>query len=131
MGSAKVDTLRTSGPQVKSPHSKYRYRVLVLALFGACLLYTWRPQSIAKLSRPSSALDWSPCPDNATFYCSFFTVPLDYSAPWEDDKTHIAMRMYPASVGSDERLGSVFTNPGVSCKSLQTGLLGYFSSPCE
>ncbi|KAF7314917.1 hypothetical protein MIND_00005600 [Mycena indigotica] len=64
------------------------------------------------LHRPHTSLRWRECPDNSTFYCTFFEVPLDYDAPNDPEKTVIAMRMFPATVSSSERLGSVFTNPG-------------------
>jgi hypothetical protein len=70
------------------------------------------PRSI--LIRENATIQWTACPDNSTFYCSFFAVPLDYDAPSAEDKTVIAMRMFPATVPSAERLGSLFTNPGVS-----------------
>lgn len=63
--------------------------------------------------RENATIQWAACPDNSTFYCSFFTVPLDYDAPSAEDKTAIAMRMFPATVPTSERLGSIFTNPGV------------------
>ncbi|KAJ7453146.1 Alpha/Beta hydrolase protein [Mycena latifolia] len=68
--------------------------------------------SRSTLVRPSATLHWMACPDNSTFYCTFFEVPLDYDAPSAEDKTVIAMRMFPATVPNSERLGSIFTNPG-------------------
>jgi hypothetical protein len=65
------------------------------------------------LIRSNSTLQWVACPDNSTFYCSFFSVPLDYSTPSDEDKTVIAMRMYPSTAPKTARLGSIFTNPGV------------------
>ncbi|KAJ7197492.1 hypothetical protein C8J57DRAFT_1418178 [Mycena rebaudengoi] len=64
------------------------------------------------LIRSNSTLQWVACPDNSTFYCSFFSVPLDYSTPSDEDKTAIAMRMYPSTAPKTARLGSIFTNPG-------------------
>lgn len=65
------------------------------------------------LVRANATLQWTQCPDNSTFYCSFFAVPLDYATPSSEAKTVIAMRMFPATVSASERLGSIFTNPGV------------------
>ncbi|KAJ7706732.1 hypothetical protein B0H17DRAFT_1192308 [Mycena rosella] len=64
------------------------------------------------LVRTNATLQWTACPDNSTFYCTFFAVPLDYDAPAAPDKTVIAMRMFPATVPASERLSSIFTNPG-------------------
>ncbi|KAF7320923.1 hypothetical protein HMN09_00179000 [Mycena chlorophos] len=66
------------------------------------------------LDRPQSSITWTACPDNSTFYCAFFPVPLDYDTPDDSDgdRTVLAMRMFPATVPSEDRLGSIFTNPG-------------------
>ncbi|KAJ6563646.1 Alpha/Beta hydrolase protein [Mycena vulgaris] len=79
------------------------------------------PRSI--LVRDNATLQWTACPDNSTFYCSYFTVPLDYAVPSSPDKTVIAMRMFPATVPNSERLGSIFTNPGGPGGSGHSGLL--------
>nr|GAT54870.1 predicted protein [Mycena chlorophos] len=68
------------------------------------------------LSRPNSTLEWTACPDNSTFYCTFFEVPLDYDVPddpdTDPDNVVLAMRVFPATVPVEERLGSIFMNPG-------------------
>ncbi|KAJ7685794.1 TAP-like protein-domain-containing protein [Mycena polygramma] len=73
------------------------------------------------LIRENATIQWTACPDNSTFYCSFFTVPLDYDAPCAEDKTVIAIRMFPAT--NSERIGSLFTNPGGPGGSGHAGLL--------
>ncbi|KAJ7739563.1 Alpha/Beta hydrolase protein [Mycena metata] len=118
-----------------------RFQVVVVALFLAAL---WNHASIYELEsnvllpsnlanfwasshplivRENSTLKWEACPDNSTFYCSYFTVPLDYDEPDAEDKTVIAMRMFPAPVTASERLGSIFTNPGGPGGSGHAGLL--------
>ncbi|KAJ6480802.1 Alpha/Beta hydrolase protein [Mycena vitilis] len=71
-----------------------------------------------ELVRENSTIKWRACPDNASFLCTFLKVPLDYSnhgilppsAP--EDYATIAMRLYPATVPTSQRLGTIFTNPG-------------------
>ncbi|KAJ6622149.1 TAP-like protein-domain-containing protein [Mycena sp. CBHHK59/15] len=94
---------------------------LLLATFP--WLWNWgftsyEPQSYSSLEwrstlvREKSTLAWRACPDNSTFFCSFLTVPLDYSNPTAPDNSVVAIRLYPASVSHSERLGTIFTNPG-------------------
>ncbi|KAJ7186421.1 hypothetical protein C8R46DRAFT_1184442 [Mycena filopes] len=75
------------------------------------------------ITRQNATLKWTACPDNSTFYCSYFTVPLDYAEPEAEAKTVIAMRMFPATVTASERVGSIFTNPGGPGGSGHGGLL--------
>ncbi|KAJ7720861.1 TAP-like protein-domain-containing protein [Mycena maculata] len=122
----------------KRPFRTPRSRLIFLvAIFGASLWHIGPPSRgfvpwIDNLSSPhplgrsvqeNAHLQWTPCPDNSTFYCSFFAVPLDYATPSSEDKTVIAMRMYPATVSGSERLGSIFTNPGGPGGSGHSGLL--------
>ncbi|KAJ7438206.1 Alpha/Beta hydrolase protein [Mycena galericulata] len=133
--------------QHRAPSSRPSYRRLILlgALF---LTLLWNDRTLSQFQfqfeeelrqallrwkdrlsspsvpvRPGATLQWTSCPDNSTFYCSFFTVPLDYVAPRSDGKTVIAMRMFPATVSASERLGSIFTNPGGPGGSGHAGLL--------
>ncbi|KAF8181193.1 Alpha/Beta hydrolase protein [Mycena galopus ATCC 62051] len=135
MSSSKVRQLRSPAwenpPQTASLASRPRI-VVVVAFLLACL---WNggtifdtlkrlpaassPRSV--LIRENATIQWTACPDNSTFYCSFFAVPLDYDAPSAEDKTVIAMRMFPAT--KSDRLGSVFTNPGGPGGSGHAGLL--------
>lgn len=78
---------------------------------------------------PDATLGWHKCPDNPanlTFYCAFFEAPLNWNEVEEDadekdwrkwkggdkvvDTGRIFLRMYPAT--SEDRLGSMFFNPG-------------------
>src|SRR4051794_20175149 len=54
-------------------------------------------------------LVWSDCDDG--FQCATATVPLDYSRP--NKATYdIALIKKPASGAADQRIGSLFINPG-------------------
>ncbi|KAJ6480788.1 Alpha/Beta hydrolase protein [Mycena vitilis] len=107
-----------------------RRRLIVVALLLA-FLCNWGLVSNALnrvatsqspvLVRQNATIEWTACPDNSTFYCSFFPVPLDYDAPCAEEKTIIAMRMFPAT--NSERIGSLFTNPGGPGGSGHAGLL--------
>ncbi|KAG8791101.1 hypothetical protein FRC12_010151 [Ceratobasidium sp. 428] len=66
----------------------------------------------APITRQSSNLTWSDCPDSGTTQCAFFDVPRDYSNPTEDDTVSIFMRKLPANVSAENRLGTIITNPG-------------------
>ncbi|KAG8689343.1 hypothetical protein FRC09_012466, partial [Ceratobasidium sp. 395] len=66
----------------------------------------------APITRQSSNLTWSDCPDSGTTQCAFFDVPRDYSKPTEDDTVSIFMRKLPANVSAENRLGTIITNPG-------------------
>ncbi|KAG8782964.1 hypothetical protein FRC12_020267 [Ceratobasidium sp. 428] len=65
----------------------------------------------APITRQSSNLIWSDCPDSDTTQCAFFDVPRDYSNPTEDDTVSIFMRKLPANVSAENRLGTIITNP--------------------
>ncbi|KAJ7029410.1 Alpha/Beta hydrolase protein [Mycena alexandri] len=69
----------------------------------------WVPTA-ATLAREKSEIEWSVCPDDIGFSCSFLRVPLDYGTT--GDYATLAMRMYPATVPPSQRLGTIFTNPG-------------------
>lgn len=56
-------------------------------------------------------IKWSVCPDDTGSFCSFLKVPLEYGST--QDYATVAMRMYPATVPPSQRLGTIFTNPGV------------------
>jgi len=73
------------------------------------------PSFFPQITRPNSTITWTICPDstpNATFYCHFLPLPLDYEEEESNEKAIIAMRMFPSTVDESERLGSLFTNPG-------------------
>ncbi|KAJ7058129.1 hypothetical protein C8F01DRAFT_1371567 [Mycena amicta] len=89
--------------------------VVALILASPWLLSKFDNVSLPKphiLARPNSTLRWASCPDNSTFYCTFFPVPLDYDVQDNADKAVLALRMYPATVPLEERLGTIMTNPG-------------------
>ncbi|KAJ6622216.1 Alpha/Beta hydrolase protein [Mycena sp. CBHHK59/15] len=126
-----MDSKRDNG---HSPRQLLISRPRLVVVVALLLVSLWNASSISHairncnvprrvLVRPNATLQWTACPDNSTFYCSFFAVPLDYSDPLSDDKTVIAMRMFPATVPKSARLGSIFTNPGGPGGSGHAGLL--------
>jgi pimeloyl-ACP methyl ester carboxylesterase len=61
---------------------------------------------------PVPALDWRPCgPDLAPLLCASADVPTDYDDP-DGPTTRLALAKLPASGSPDQRLGTLFVNPG-------------------
>ncbi|KAJ7481027.1 alpha/beta hydrolase fold-domain-containing protein [Mycena galericulata] len=56
---------------------------------------------LPNLVREKSTLNWESCPDDPSFFCTFFAVPLDYlnstRAVSTGDQAIIAMRLFPAT----------------------------------
>ena len=65
---------------------------------------TTAPSSTA----PATGIDWSPC--DPGFECAKVPVPLDWSDP-TGEQIELAVIRYPATK-PDERIGSMFFNPG-------------------
>ncbi|KAJ6531058.1 Alpha/Beta hydrolase protein [Mycena capillaripes] len=119
-------------PLPSPPRRKFRqYHSPCLALFLVTQIALWNwfldaglPGSTssvrnwaANLARENSKIKWQTCPDDASFFCAFLNVPLDYSNRtatqlFPKNSATIAMRLYPATVPAAERLGTIFTNPG-------------------
>ncbi|KAF7341146.1 hypothetical protein MVEN_01849400 [Mycena venus] len=117
--------LDTGAPPKRTLRVASRPRIVLVIAFLLASLWNWgtifsSPLRLAvspysqrsTIIRENATIQWTACPDNSTFYCSFFAVPLDYEAPSAEDNVVIAMRMFPATVPTSERLGSIFTNPG-------------------
>jgi pimeloyl-ACP methyl ester carboxylesterase len=61
---------------------------------------------------PVPALHWGPCDAGLeAFRCATADVPTDYDDP-NGPKTRIALTKLPAGGGPQQRLGTLFTNPG-------------------
>jgi pimeloyl-ACP methyl ester carboxylesterase len=61
---------------------------------------------------PVPTLDWQPCGAGLQpFLCATADVPTDYDHP-NGPKTRLALTKLPASGPPDQRLGTLFTNPG-------------------
>lgn len=61
---------------------------------------------------PVPKLAWGPCgPDLEQFRCATAEVPTDYDDP-TGPQTRIALTKLPATGPPDQRLGTLFTNPG-------------------
>ncbi|KAF8608853.1 alpha/beta-hydrolase [Ceratobasidium sp. AG-I] len=91
------------------------YSVLCAIIFYFLLA----PLCVSSLAHPSKTLDerhgpisWFTCPDVASMQCAFFDVPRDYTHPSDNDTVSIFMRKLPANVTEENRLGSIFINPG-------------------
>ncbi|CAE7104435.1 unnamed protein product [Rhizoctonia solani] len=63
-------------------------------------------------TRQVANITWFPCPDSDSTQCAFYEVPMDYTDSSNGDNVSIFMRKFPASVPSDQRLGSILVNPG-------------------
>ncbi len=62
----------------------------------------------ASSTAPATGIDWSPC--DPGFECAKVPVPLDWSDP-TGEQIELAVIRYPATK-PDERIGSMFFNPG-------------------
>jgi pimeloyl-ACP methyl ester carboxylesterase len=61
---------------------------------------------------PVPTLDWQPCGAGLEpFLCATADVPTDYDRP-NGPKTRLALTKLPASGPPEQRLGTLFTNPG-------------------
>src|ERR687890_581445 len=70
------------------------------------------PVPAGQVVGPVPALDWQPCgPGLERFLCTTAEVPTDYDHP-SGPKTRLALTKLPASGAPDQRLGTLFTNPG-------------------
>lgn len=59
----------------------------------------------------STAIDWRPCDHHARFDCAEVLLPLDHADPG-GDQVRIALRRLPAGGPEEERLGTLWINPG-------------------
>ncbi|KAJ7319325.1 Alpha/Beta hydrolase protein [Mycena albidolilacea] len=116
--------------KLRPPLASSRKPLLYLPCLGILLViqiivWQWnRSDTIPKsfwnsrldLVREKSKIEWKICPDDPSFFCAFLAVPLDYSnrtlMQLHPQAATIAMRLYPATVPSAQRLGTIFTNPG-------------------
>jgi len=65
-----------------------------------------------QVAAPVPKLNWRSCgAELERFLCATAQVPTDYDRP-NGAKTRIALTKLPASGEPDERLGTLFTNPG-------------------
>ncbi len=65
-----------------------------------------------QVAAPVPTLDWGSCGvDLEQFLCATADVPTDYDNP-TGPKTRLALTKLPARGAPDERLGTLFTNPG-------------------
>jgi pimeloyl-ACP methyl ester carboxylesterase len=70
------------------------------------------PVPAGQVVGPVPALDWQPCgPGLERFLCTTAEVPTDYDDP-SGPKTRLALTKLPASGAPDQRLGTLFVNPG-------------------
>ena len=68
---------------------------------------------------------WSPCEDDADLECAVVDVPLDYLDPVSDATTPLDLLRAPASGLPEDRLGTIFVNPGGPGAS-STGFAAFF-----
>lgn len=100
-----IDTLMT-----KNPQSKFR-TISIYFLTSIALVYYYLT-SATSWSRGSSgivftsgSIQWSPCPDVTETFCSYHSVPMDWSSPQVNETVSLALRMLPAIVPIEEQLG--------------------------
>lgn len=74
-------------------------------------------------------LEWAPCEDDPAIECSMVSVPIDYDEP-TGPKTDIAVFRVPAR-NSEERSGTLFTNPGGPGGGGKLGVLAMQFSPLQ
>jgi hypothetical protein len=116
--------------KLRPPLASSRKSLLYLPFLGVLLViqvivWQWSrfdttPKSFwnsrVDLVREKSKIEWKICPDDPSFFCAFLAVPLDYSnrtlMQLRPQTATIAMRLYPATAPSAQRLGTIFTNPG-------------------
>ncbi|KAF8599714.1 alpha/beta-hydrolase [Ceratobasidium sp. AG-I] len=88
-----------------------RMRALKDSFIAPSLLSSiWKSSDTSNSQAPG--ISWYSCPDSETTQCAFLDVPRDYSNPMNNDTVSIFMRMLPAKVSADKRLGTILTNPG-------------------
>ncbi|KAJ3012768.1 hypothetical protein HKX48_006096 [Thoreauomyces humboldtii] len=63
------------------------------------------------LTQDPTRINWSTCPDDVSFQCGTYTVPLNHADP-DGITISIALIKYPAQTTDKLALGSLFTNPG-------------------
>ena len=66
-------------------------------------------QVVAEAAQPTLA--WQACADMVGFECAFLTVPRDWNDPTKGD-IQVAMARHRSTGSSDQRIGSLFFNPG-------------------
>jgi pimeloyl-ACP methyl ester carboxylesterase len=97
-----------------------RAGVLAVAALASAVLPAAAPAQAApaaaaratQVGAPVPTLDWRPCGASlGPFLCATADVPTDYDHP-AGPKTRLALTKLPASGAPDERLGTLFTNPG-------------------
>lgn len=84
-----------------------RCAAVLAALAASVALAPAAAQAAPSPSVPQ--LDWTDCDDG--FQCATATVPLDYSRP-NKGTYDVALIKKPASGPADQRIGSLFVNPG-------------------
>ncbi|CAE6527681.1 unnamed protein product [Rhizoctonia solani] len=60
----------------------------------------------------TSTISWTTCPDVNSTQCALLDVPMDYTNPGGNSTVSIFLRKYPATVPTDQKLGSILFNPG-------------------
>lgn len=102
-------------------HTKLRWLLVGLALvhvaaFGAVVHKgTNRIRHTARWNQKdrmqSDFVFWLPCWSNLKYLCATIDVPTNHLDP-SGDKTNIAVLKVPATCKKEDRLGSIFLNPG-------------------
>ncbi len=87
-------------------------RLLTVSAASALAIATL-PMSAAQSTESAPALDWVPCQDSylEAFTCAILERPLDRARP-NGAKIQIAMVKLPASGTPEQRVGTLFMNPG-------------------
>ncbi|SCZ99208.1 BZ3500_MvSof-1268-A1-R1_Chr3-1g05878 [Microbotryum saponariae] len=113
LNAPKLGAVRSlSASRLAPPHGIAKVVIGSVLLAGVILLQL-HPVSfqICMHRKSSSSIDWQPCAQNASWSCAHITVPknyLDLSA----GKAHIAVLKVPSTAAREDRLGSIFVNPG-------------------
>lgn len=89
-------------------HALNRLTALGASLAAGAVLAS-AAQAAPAVAPGAPQLKWKDCEDG--FQCATATVPLDYSKP-NRDTYKVALIKKPATGPADQRIGSLFTNPG-------------------
>ncbi|SCV74062.1 BQ2448_6494 [Microbotryum intermedium] len=85
--------------------------VILLQIYPAFLQEFMHRKLRAISIKQSSSIDWQPCTQNASWSCAHITVPQNYLDTTAGE-ARIAVLKVPSTAAHEDRLGSIFVNPG-------------------
>lgn len=94
----------------KDTRSKFR-SISIYFLTSIALVYyflsshTYWSKSASDRAFTSGSINFAPCPDVTETFCSYHSVPMDWSSPQVNETVSLALRMLPAIAPIEEQLG--------------------------